>query len=104
MRPYECSSTGVVVVAWSQLGMLRLLGYADLPPRTVAIVRLDDGVFIETEIVGLSGRESQLNGTRVQLAFRRLRRESNGNYCYGYKFTPIPPPSPGPLCADSESV
>jgi uncharacterized OB-fold protein len=66
------------------------MGYADLPQRFVAIVRLDDGTHIETELVDIS--EEQVNenqaGLRVRLVFRKIRRESNGNWCYGYKFSP----------------
>jgi uncharacterized OB-fold protein len=47
MERYECSPSGTVVVAWPQVGLVRLLGYADLPPRFVSIIRLDDGTHIE---------------------------------------------------------
>src|SRR5262247_1181404 len=62
MERYECATTGSVVVAWPQVGIVRLLGYADLPPRVVAIVRLDDGTHIETELVDVS--EEQANENR----------------------------------------
>ena len=91
MKPYECSHTGKVVVVWAQVGLVRLLGYADLPPRSIAIVRLDDGTHIETEIVDLPSEQIAENGVgmRVGLVFRKIRRESNGNWCYGYKFSPL---------------
>ena len=88
MAPYQCSHTGVVVVGWPQINLTRLLGYADLPQRHVAIVRLDDGIHIETEIVDM-GSDQPESGLRVRLVFRKLRRESNGSEMYGYKFTPI---------------
>src|SRR5262245_52317361 len=62
LEPYECATTGTVVVAWPQVGIVRLLGYADLPPRIVAIVRLDDGTHIETEIVDIT--EDEVNENR----------------------------------------
>lgn len=91
MERYECTPVGTVVVAWPQVGMVRLLGYADLPPRVVAIVRLDDGTHIETELVDVSEAEVNENtpNMRVRVVFRKIRRESNGNWCYGYKFTPL---------------
>lgn len=91
LEPYECTPTGTVVVVWPQVGLVRLLGYADLPPRFVGIVRLDDGVHVETEIVDVSQEriDEQGVGLRVGLVLRKLRRESNGNWCYGYKFAPL---------------
>jgi uncharacterized OB-fold protein len=64
------------------------MGYADLPQRYVGVVRLDDGLHIETEIVDASS-ETVKAGLRVGLVFRKLRRESNGNEQYGYKFAPL---------------
>jgi uncharacterized OB-fold protein len=90
MEKYECSPAGTVVVAWPQVGLVRLLGYADLPPRFVSIIRLDDGTHIEAEIVDVTEEEvnEHVPGMRVRMVFRKIRRESNGNWCYGYKFTP----------------
>lgn len=92
MAPHECAPRGTVVVVWPQVGLVRLLGYADLPPRFVAIIRLDDGTHIESELVDVT--EDEVNergvGMPVRLVFRKLRRESNGNWCYGYKFAPAP--------------
>lgn len=88
MEPYQCAHTGTVVVGWPQVNLIRLLGYADLPQRYVCIVRLDDGLHIETEIVDVTSEKVRA-GLRVGLVFRKLRRESNGNEQYGYKFTPL---------------
>jgi uncharacterized OB-fold protein len=86
---YECAHTGTVVVMWAQIPLVRLLGYADLPQRYVGIVQLDDGTHIETEVGDVS--QAQVNDpVRVGLVFRRLRRESNGNWLYGYKFAAVP--------------
>lgn len=91
MTPYECSPTGTVVVIWPQVGLVRLLGYADLPPRFVAIIRLDDGIHLESEVVDIDPHlvHELPTGLRVRAVFRKTRRESNGNWCYGYKFTPV---------------
>jgi uncharacterized OB-fold protein len=95
MAPYQCSHTGTVVVAWPQINLTRLMGYADLSQRQIAIVRLDDGIHIETEIVDVTPQQAQ-PGLRVRLAFRKLRRESNGNEMYGYKFAPVEEQSENP--------
>ncbi len=94
LAPYECSHTGTLVVGWQQVQLARLLGYADLPKRFVGVVRLDDGLHIETEIVDVS-RERVKPGLRVAMVIRRLRRESNGNEMYGYKFRPLLPAAAG---------
>ena len=88
MKPYQCSDTGTVVVVWPQPGITRLSGYEDLPPRFVGMVKLDDGIHIETEIVGVTPEQAKPE-LRVRLVLRKLRRETNGNETYGYKFAPI---------------
>jgi uncharacterized OB-fold protein len=88
LEPYECARTGTVVVVWEQVGLVRLLGYSDLPPRFIAIVKLDDGTHIETELVDIAGEQAEA-GLRVCLVLRKLRRESNGNWLYGFKFAPL---------------
>jgi len=87
LEPYECSRTGTLVVAWPQVVLARLLGYADLPKRFVGVVRLDDGIHVETELLEVT-RETAKPGLRVEMVVRKLRRESNGNETYGYKFVP----------------
>jgi hypothetical protein len=65
----------------------------------VVLVRLDDGVHVKGEVVDIG--EDQLEpalegfdvkkpkeGLRVQAVLRRLRREANGSWLYGFKFTP----------------
>jgi len=91
MTPYQCSHTGTVVTVWPQINLTRLLGYSDLPARQIALVRLDDGIHIETEIVDVASEQSK-PGLRVRLVLRKMRRESNGNEMYGYKFTLIQEP------------
>jgi hypothetical protein len=88
LEPYECARTGTLVVAWPQVVLARLLGYADLPKRFVGVVRLDDGIHVETELLEVT-RETAKPGLRVAMVVRKLRRESNGNETYGYKFIPL---------------
>lgn len=88
MKPYQCAHTGTVVSVWPQPGVTLLSGYEDLPLRHVGMIQLDDGLHIEAEIVCLP-REQAKPGLKVRLVFRRLRRETNGNEMYGYKFMPI---------------
>lgn len=87
LTPYECSHTGTLVVSWPQVHLARLLGHADLPRRFVGVVRLDDGIHIETELIQVT-RETAKPGLRLEMVVRKLRRESNGNQVYGYKFRP----------------
>jgi uncharacterized OB-fold protein len=59
------------------------------------MIRLDDGLHIEAEIVGVLHEQAKPD-LRVRLVLRKLRRETNGNQMYGYKFTPIQEPGKKP--------
>lgn len=61
------------------------VGYNDGPPRTIVIVRLDDGVHVLSEVVELEGASAEPS-TRVRMVLRKHKREDNGNWVYGYKF------------------
>jgi uncharacterized OB-fold protein len=57
--------------------------------RIVAAVKLKEGVVITpTEIVDCSPEEVK-EGMKVRLVVRKLRRANNGNWLYGYMWTPI---------------
>jgi len=53
--------------------------------RVSALIELDDGVHIFSEIVEAEPEEIQ-DGMRVEVVVRKHRRESNGNWFYAYKF------------------
>jgi len=99
LAAYECTPTGRVVAGWSPAEITTPSGFGDHMPRYVALVRLDDGVHVKGEVVDID--EDQLQpalegfdlkkpreGLRVMAVLRRLRRESNGSWLYGFKFTP----------------
>ena len=101
LQSYECAPTGRVIAGWSPAEMTIPSGYGNHMPRYVVLVRLDDGVHVKGEVVDLG--EDQLKpalegfdlkkpqeGLRVQAVLRRLRRESNGSWLYGFKFAPCP--------------
>ena len=73
-------------------------GYPPIPPlhgyevygdsRIYAMVKVKEGVYIgPTEIVDC--RPEQIReGMKVKMVTRKLRRESNGNWMYGYMWVP----------------
>ena len=57
--------------------------------RIIASVKLKEGVCIfPTEIVDCKLEELK-EGMKVRLVVRKLRRANNGNWLYGYMWTPI---------------
>jgi uncharacterized OB-fold protein len=64
-----------------------LIGHAGRAHRPFAIVRLDGGPAILTELVDIAP-DQLAPGTAVELVVRKWRREANGLYQYGYKFRP----------------
>jgi len=99
LASYECAPTGRVIAGWSPADLTTPSGYGNHLPRYVVLVRLDDGVHVKGEVVDIG--EDQLEpalegfdvkkpkeGLRVQAVLRRLRRESNGSWLYGFKFAP----------------
>jgi uncharacterized protein len=85
---YDACKTGTVEAIWPQVPLVRLMGYANLPQRYVAIILLDDGLSVEAEIIDLTAEEA-IKGLRVEMTLRRLKRESNGAWLYGYKFRKV---------------
>lgn len=85
LAPYEANCTGTVQAIWPQVSLVRLSGYANLPQRYIAVIQLDDGIAVEAEVIDLNDEDAQ-NGLRVEMTLRRLKRESNGSWLYGYKF------------------
>ncbi|MDH5442765.1 MAG: OB-fold domain-containing protein [Hadesarchaea archaeon] len=57
--------------------------------RIIASVKLKEGVCImPTELVDCKLEEVK-EGMKVRLVVRKLRRANNGNWLYGYMWTPI---------------
>ena len=87
MEEYEMPHTGKVfeisVVENPGGGMM---GWGELGVRATVIVELDNGVKVFAEIVDIEDPFSIQQGTRVKMVLRKLRRSSNSDWMYGYKF------------------
>jgi len=58
-------------------------------PYVVALVELDDGVRILTQLTDVSPEEVS-KGMRVEAVFRRVKEDgAEGLILYGYKFRPV---------------
>jgi uncharacterized OB-fold protein len=63
-------------------------GYEEQAPYLVALVQLDEGVFITAQLTDV---DSPVNiGDRVEMVTRKLTTEGErGMIVYGYKFRPV---------------
>lgn len=93
----ECGSTRMKEVKLSERGKVITWAVIYDPPRgfekyvpyIIAIVELDDGTRIMTQITDCEPDEIQI-GTRVYAVFRKIREEGkSGIIYYGYKFKPL---------------
>ena len=63
-------------------------GYEKYAPYVVALIELDDGVRVLSQVVDVEAEEME-TGMRVEATFRRIREDgSSGIIEYGYKFRP----------------
>jgi len=63
--------------------------YGKYSPYVVALVELDDGVRVLSQVVDVEPDEMK-TGMRVEATFRRVKEDgSSGLIEYGYKFRPI---------------
>lgn len=86
MKPYQCSHGGVIVTsAPDDLGF-PAIGYGDYMPRQQAIIRLDDGIHLMSDIMEVENAEDVKPGARVKMVVRKHKREDNGAWVYGYRF------------------
>jgi hypothetical protein len=81
----EMPCTGTIVAAAED--HTPLIGHGGRSRRPFAIVQLEGGPAILTELVGIEPTEL-VPGVPVELVVRKWRREANGLYQYGYKFRP----------------
>ena len=64
-------------------------GYEKYSPFVVALVELDDGARVLSQVVDVEPDEVEA-GMRVEVAFRRVKEDgSSGIIAYGYKFRPV---------------
>lgn len=76
---------GVVVTCWVDDVAYPAIGYTEQPPRSIVVVRLEDGIHVISEVVEAEGARIEA-GTRVRAVIRKHKREDTGNWVYGYKF------------------
>jgi 2-acetylphloroglucinol acetyltransferase len=70
-------------VCWTAAGVH--LGYGENIPRVSTVIRLDDGVTVLAEVTD-TPYDKIVPGARVEMVLKKLRRESNSTWMYGYKF------------------
>ncbi|MCK4908391.1 MAG: OB-fold domain-containing protein [Planctomycetes bacterium] len=85
MEPFECADKGVVTTVQIEVMGYPCMGYGELSPRKICMIKLDDGINIISEVVD-AAPEDVKEGVRVKMVFRKHKREENGNWVYGYKF------------------
>ncbi|MDX9850094.1 MAG: zinc ribbon domain-containing protein [Anaerolineaceae bacterium] len=86
MEPYQCAQTGsIVTVAPDDVGF-PALGYGENLPRIQAIVRLDDGIHLMTDIIQVADPAEVQPGARVKMILRKHKREDTGAWVYGFGF------------------
>ena len=62
------------------------IGYGDYMPRQQAVIRLDDGIHLMSDIMEAADPEQVKAGARVKMVFRKHKREDTGAWVYGYRF------------------
>ena len=86
MEPYECAQGGeIVAVAQDNMGF-PAWGYGDDLPRSMVIVRLDDGIHVMADVVDAADTADVVIGARVRMVLRKHRREDTGAWVYGFRF------------------
>ena len=86
MEPYQCARDGeLVAVAQDNLGF-PAWGYGEDLPRSMVIVRLDDGIHVMGDLVDVADPDDVAPGARVRMVLRKHRREDTGAWVYGYRF------------------
>ena len=87
--PHELSGEGSIYNHYVRiLPQAWVMGYQELEPRIIVVIQMDDGPFVLSEIVE-SAPDEVKDGDRVRMVTRKLRRESNSNWQYGFKFVKV---------------
>lgn len=89
LEPYQHPETGtleMVNICWQATGVH--FGYGENIPRISTVVRLDDGATVLAEVTD-TPLEKIVRGARVRMVLKKLHRESNSTWLYGYKFVVI---------------
>jgi uncharacterized protein len=82
---YYPPKSGIVLASWIDDVGYPSVGYTDFPPRTIVMIKLDDGLHVISELVEQEGALVK-KGTPVSVVIRKHKREDTGNWVYGYKF------------------
>lgn len=86
MEPYPCAKTGeIIAVAVDNMGF-PAAGYGEIMPRLQAMIRLDDGIHVMSDIMEVSDPANVVPGARVKAVLRKHKREDTGAWVYGYRF------------------
>lgn len=90
LEDYEFSPEGEITTYFSQreqYGHQNVHGYEVIgwSGRDMSLVKLKEGNYVYADIVDAEPGEMK-DGGKVKMVTRKMRRESNGNWCYGYKF------------------
>jgi len=95
LEDYEFSQTGEVFthhygeLAWHLVPLNGYEVYGD--DRVIGMVKLPEDVYVGgTDIVDCPP-EKVKDGMKVKKVLRKLRREQNGNWQYGYMWVPLDP-------------
>lgn len=86
LEPYKHPKTGTIKAAnicWTATGVH--IGYGENIPRISTIIQLDDGVNVLAEVTE-TPLEKIVVGAKVKMVLRKLHRETNSTWMYGYKF------------------
>lgn len=88
-EPYIHPTTGTIVeanICWQATGVH--IGYGERIPRISTVIQLDDGVTVLAEVTE-TPLEKIVPGARVEMVTKKLHRESNSTWMYGYKFVVV---------------
>ena len=86
LEPFKHPTTGTIIeanICWQATGVH--IGYGERIPRVSTVIELDDGVCILAEVTE-TPVEKIVPGARVGMVLKKLHRESNSTWMYGYKF------------------
>jgi uncharacterized OB-fold protein len=86
-KPYKLAEVGKIQ-SWTVIRNAPQ-GYERFTPYVVALIELDDGVIILSQVVDIEP-EAMKAGLRVEYAFRKVTEDGQaGLLQYGYKFRPV---------------
>lgn len=86
-KDYKLSENGEVIT-WTKIGNPPI-GFQKFKPYIVALIQLEDGVKILSQVVDVDAEEMNA-GLKVEAVFRKVKEDGKtGIIQYGYKFRPV---------------